>query len=158
MRNYPMAEHHLVFCARAEAAVGKVEFAEFERVTELPDGHVARIRFIRGLAQTFDGPTVIHAHSSKAGGYVRLALRTSRHPIVYSPHCYAFEREDLSWCVRQSFRAIEWMLSFNTTAYATCSHREAELSRWPLSRPKVVLVPNVAATAISQETSLRTTS
>lgn len=90
------------------------------------------------------GHAIVHAHSSMAGAYVRAAVRrTRRCPLVYTPHCYSFERLDVSWAVRQSFRMLEWLLSFNTSAYAACSPREAELSRWPLSSPRVVTVPNV---------------
>jgi hypothetical protein len=144
VRNCPSADHCLVYSARAEAAVTAAEYADFDQIVELPNGHLARVRFIRKLVGDLGRPALIHAHSSKAGAYVRLGIRRSGHPIVYSPHCYAFERLDVSWPVRQLFRAVEWMLSFNTTGYATCSFREAELSHWPLSRPNVVVVPNVA--------------
>jgi hypothetical protein len=144
VRNYPSADHHLVFSARAEAAVSLAEFADFDGVTELPEGHVARVRFLRRFVANLHRPALIHAHSSKAGAYVRLAVRKSAFPIVYSPHCYAFERLDVSWQLRQLFRAGEWLLSFNTTCYATCSVHEADLSRWPLSQPAIVVVPNVA--------------
>ena len=143
VRNYPAADHHLMYSSRSEAAVSPAEFAGFDKVAELPPGHVARLRFLRGLLAAARRPAVIHAHSSIAGVYVRLAARRSAAPIVYTPHCYAFERLDVSWPIRQSFRAVEWLLSFNTTCYASCSPREAELSRWPLSRPRIAVVPNV---------------
>ena len=142
-RNYPAAEHHLVYASRSEAVVSPLEFTGFNSVTELPPGHLARIRFLRRSMAEVDRPVIVHAHSSKAGVYVRLALRGSVTPIIYTPHCYAFERLDISWPVRQSFRAVEWLLSFNTTCFAPCSPREEELSRWPISRPRVAVVPSV---------------
>lgn len=144
-RNYPSAEHHLVYARRAEAAVSTAEFAGFTATAELPDGHLARLGFIRRYVNALSGPVVVHAHSSKGGVYARLAVRRSaRRPIVYSPHCYAFERRDVGPAVRGAFRAVEWLLSLNTSAYGACSPREARLSHWPVTRPRVVTVPNVA--------------
>ena len=142
-RNYPTADHHLIYASRPEAPVSETEFAGFDGVTDLPPGHFARIHFLRRFVADVGRPVIVHAHSSKAGAYVRVALRRSVTPIVYTPHCYSFERLDVSWPVRQSFRAVEWLLSFNTTCFASCSPREAELSRWPVSRPRVAVVPNV---------------
>lgn len=144
-RNYPSADHHLVYARRAEASVSPAEFAGFTAVAELPDGHVARLRFLRRYVGDLTGPVVVHAHSSKGGVYARVALRRSAgRPIVYSPHCYAFERRDVGRPVRAAFRAAEWALSLNTSSYGACSPREATLSRWPVTRPRVVTVPNVA--------------
>jgi glycosyltransferase involved in cell wall biosynthesis len=164
VRNYPSVDHYLVYSTRAEAAISPAEFSGFAGVTELPERHFARIRFLRRLVAGIRRPALIHAHSSKAGAYVRLAVRKSPAlSIVYSPHCYAFERLDVAWQLRQLFRSVEWLLSFNTTCYATCSPHEADLSRWPVSRPRTVLVPNVPPaglrvphqTAIARRTRLR---
>ncbi|BCI52109.1 glycosyl transferase [Mycolicibacterium litorale] len=144
-RNYPSAEHHLVYARRPEAAVGAAEFSGFAASTELPGGHGARLRFIRRYLKGLNGPVVVHAHSSKGGVYARLAVRRSaRRPVVYSPHCYSFERRDVGPAVRAVFRAAEWLLAFNTSAFGACSPREARLSRWPLAGPRIVTVPNVA--------------
>jgi glycosyltransferase involved in cell wall biosynthesis len=40
---------------------------------------------------------------------------------------------------------MEWMFSFNTTAFAACSKREEELSAWPLASARSIHVPNVAS-------------
>ncbi|WP_264014095.1 glycosyltransferase [[Mycobacterium] manitobense] len=151
VRNYSAADHHLVYSARTEAAVGSAEFAGFVTVTELPSGHYARIRFLRVFIANSDRPLIIHAHSSKAGVYVRMSVRKSATPIVYTPHCYSFERLDVAWPIRQCFRAVEWLLSFNTTCYASCSPREGQLSRWPISRPRVAVVPNVGQARLARQ-------
>ena len=144
VRNYPDAEHHLVYAIRESAQVDPRELDLFCTAREMPAGHLARIAFLRRLLAEGDGVTHVHAHSSKAGIYVRSAVRRSeRLRIFYTPHCYAFERRDVAAPIRHAFRAAEWLLSFNTTAYAACSEREAALSRWPISRPPVVLLPNV---------------
>jgi len=153
VRNYPAAEHHLLYAQRSEAVVSAAEFAGFTTVAELPDGHAARLRYLRAYALELTAPALIHAHSSKAGVYVRLAIRNSaKVPIIYTPHCYSFERRDVGWPARLVFRAAEWALSFNTGSFSACSAREATLSRWPLSRPRVVTVPNVAPAASAEAT------
>lgn len=144
VRNYPDAVHHLVYSCRDEAQLDVDELTDFATKTEMPPGTTARVRFLRRLLRRSPGRVIVHAHSSMAGAYVRAAVRASAdRPLVYTPHCYSFERRDVSWPVRQGFRALEWLLSFNTTAYGACSPREAELSHWPLSRARVVTVPNV---------------
>jgi glycosyltransferase involved in cell wall biosynthesis len=141
VRNYPEADHHLIYSFRPEAQVHPRELDGFMSAIEMPAGTLSRIRFLR---RRLRGNVIVHAHSSKAGGYVRMAIRrTTLRPIVYSPHCYAFERRDVTWPVRQWFRVMEWLLSFNTTAYGACSPREARLSRWSLRRPPIVTLPNV---------------
>lgn len=154
VRNYPEAEHHLVYTPRPEAPVDPRELEQFVSATEMPAGTLARVRFTRCYLQQarngFAGNVIAHAHSSKAGAYVRAAVRTSRRlPLVYTPHCYAFERLDLSWPARQVFRALEWILSFNTSAYGACSPREAQLSRWPGRTTRVQSVPNVNPPGLS---------
>jgi glycosyltransferase involved in cell wall biosynthesis len=148
VRNYPDAQHHVVYAFREEALVDSHELDCFTSATAMPAGTLARIRFLRrhlrSCADGFAGQVIVHAHSSKAGGYVRAAVRKSKRlPVVYTPHCYSFERTDVAWPVQRAFRAIEWLLSFNTTVYAACSPREAQLSRWTMSSPRVVGVPNV---------------
>ncbi|MDR3664326.1 MAG: glycosyltransferase, partial [Mycobacterium sp.] len=144
VRNFQEAVHHLVYSCRDEARLDADELTYFATKTEMPPGTIARVRFLRRFLRRSRGDFIVHAHSSMAGAYVRAAVRKSaRRPLVYTPHCYSFERLDVPWPVRQGFRTLEWLLSFNTTAYGACSPREAELSRWPLHSSRVVTVPNV---------------
>ncbi|MGW0036470.1 glycosyltransferase family 4 protein [Gordonia sp. NPDC003376] len=152
VRNYPRAEHHLVFATRPEAPVDDADLIGFSRISTLPAGTPARILFLRRLLAHRRG-AIVHAHSSRAGGYVRLAVtRSDAHPIVYTPHCYASERRDVASVTRRAFRAVEWALSFNTTAVAACSPREADLSRWHPRAPQIVYVPNVAPADVPAHT------
>lgn len=151
VRNYPEADHHLVYSCREEASLDVSGMTHFVTKTEMPAGTVARIRFLRRFLRSSRGNFIVHAHSSIAGAYVRVAIRRSvDRPVVYTPHCYSFERRDVSAPVRLAFRVVEWLLSFNTTAYGACSPREAELSHWPLSSPRVVSVPNVQPPGLPQ--------
>lgn len=150
VRNFPDAQHRLIYSLRDGVDVSLDELRAFETADVLPVGAVGRIRYVRNYLTALRVPYVVHAHSSWAGMYVRLAMRNSaRCPIVYTPHCYSFERLDVSRPVRQSFRLVEWLLSFNTATIACCSERERKLSLWPLSTPRAVAVPNVVPTALS---------
>ena len=147
VRNYPAADHHLVYAFRDAAKIDPRELSNFASATALPAGTLSRVRFLRRHLRGYDGRLIVHAHSSLAGAYVRTAVRKSRRrPLFYTPHCYAFERRDVSSPVRGAFRLIEWLLSFNTTAIGACSPREARLSRWVPSSARVVTVPNVQPT------------
>lgn len=149
VRNYPDADHHLVYALRDGAGVDPRDLRQFVTTWEMPEGHLARVKFLRRFLRETTGATIVHAHSSKAGVYVRAAVRRSKsRPIVYTPHCYAFERRDVGLANRLAFRSAEWLLSFNTSAYGACSPREATLSRWRLSSPTVVVVPNVMPPAL----------
>ena len=87
---------------------------------------------------------VIHLHSSYAGLIGRLIFRSKRmRRLIYSPHCYAFERLDLPCALRKCFRLAEWMLARNTDVLASCSARELELSR-TFRGARSIFVPNVS--------------
>lgn len=148
-RNYPEAKHHLIYAARADAPIDRSVTDEFEEVVEMRSGHLSRIAQIREYIQKYECATV-HAHSSFGGAYARLAVRKSeRHPIVYTPHCYGFERRDVGVIHRAAYWSAEWLLAFNTTTFAACSKRELALSKWPLVSARTVLLNNVAASDIT---------
>lgn len=67
---------------------------------------------------------VVHAHSSYAGMYTRLALSQRSTPIVYSPHCFGFERTDVPTPVRAGLLAVERALARRTSAFVVVGHRE----------------------------------
>lgn len=138
----PEIEHHLLYALRDGITVDAAVFECFRSATPLPNGHFARIVATRRLAKELQ-PAAVHAHSSFAGVYVRAGLRRGRTPIIYSPHCFSFERRDVSAPVRIAFRAIERIFADNTSVFAVCSHREVALARG-LSRRPVQLIVNVA--------------
>lgn len=147
-RNYPEANHHLIYAARADAPIDGTLMGEFAKVIEMGPGHFSRITRIRKHIQQYPEAT-IHAHSSFGGVYARLAVRKStRRPIIYTPHCYGFERLDVSGLHRGAFWVAEWLLAFNTTTFAACSKREQILSKWPLVSNRAVLLNNVPASDI----------
>ena len=139
----PEYEHHLLYAERADAPIAVSDLQAFAATTVMPDGHLSRVATARRVAEQ-GAFRFVHAHSSFGGLYARLAVRRSRRPIVYTPHCYAFERADLNAPARLLYKFVEFALSFNTTTFAACSPREAALSRWT-SSTSAVFVPNVAA-------------
>ncbi|WP_285240461.1 glycosyltransferase [Pseudarthrobacter sp. MEB009] len=153
-RNYSSAEHHLVYAPRDDAPVEETDIADFASVTRLRTGHVRRVRDLRRYFKS-QPAAIVHAHSSFAGAYVRAAIvKSDSRPIIYTPHCYGFERKDSSVSHRFIYWAMEWLLSFNTTAFAACSKREEALSNWPLASARSIHVPNVASQDLEESAEL----
>jgi glycosyltransferase involved in cell wall biosynthesis len=86
-------------------------------------------------------PHVIHLHSSLMGAYGRISMPQS-YNIVYTPHCFYFERYEESTFSRKLFYFIEFILAkiANNSSIAACSHHERYLSR-TLAK-NVYLIPN----------------
>ncbi|WP_432539076.1 glycosyltransferase, partial [Kineococcus esterisolvens] len=55
-------------------------------------------------------PDVVHAHSSWAGAYARASLRVPAERVVYTPHCFGFERTDLPRAHRIALYQAEHLL------------------------------------------------
>lgn len=72
-------------------------------------------------------PDIIHLHSSKAGFLGRFLKRHSAR-LVYTPHCYAFEREDISGPARQLYKTLEKIWLEKIDVVAGCSQRECDLA------------------------------
>jgi glycosyltransferase involved in cell wall biosynthesis len=96
---------------------------------ELPtEGRLAQTRAIsRAFRQVL--PDVVHAHSSWAGLYVRLLPSISSSRIVYTPHCFAFERTDVGPLARLVFRVAEFALGIRTEYVLGNGPREVKLAK-----------------------------
>lgn len=138
-------EHHLLVSRDATCQIGDHLERMATSVIESSPGSVAQVRSLRAAADALQ-PDIVHAHSSHAGAYVRLALGKAWQPrIVYTPHCYAFERTDISRPLRRAFWLIEAALSFRGFQVAACSPLEASLARSLPGRQRVTYVPNIAS-------------
>lgn len=140
----PEFEHHLVRGFRAGEEVDEAEgyATDFESVHSLGTG-LAAVRSIRRAISDVE-PDLLHLHSSLGGFYGRIAnLRGPK--TVYTPHCFAFERQDLRPSVRLAVQATEKLLARRTITFAACSQREAMLARRLNTKATVVFVPNVAS-------------
>jgi glycosyltransferase involved in cell wall biosynthesis len=112
------------------------------RIIPLPDGPRARLR---AISETFTKvrPSCVHAHSFEAGAYVRLARTIPTKSIVYSPHCYTFERRDISAGERALSVFFEYLLAPRAAAVAACSLRELHLAARLHRTGQIVHVPQV---------------
>lgn len=72
-------------------------------------------------------PTHIHLHSSIAG-LVGRVLFPFFDRIIYTPHCFAFERNDVPYIFKKAFYLAELLLSFKSVVIAGCSPREVDLA------------------------------
>ena len=86
-------------------------------------------------------PDLIHAHSSKAGAYARIAYPSGALPVLYSPRGYSFLQLDKSVAGRAAFRGIEWALGRLPHITVGCGLGEYALARTVARR--TVLIPNM---------------
>jgi glycosyltransferase involved in cell wall biosynthesis len=142
----PEIEHVLLCSTRS----GKLDCGTIERFSTIYYFTGNKLDYIKDVRRSVDKeqPDVIHCHSSFGGLFGRVAKAIYRFPapVVYSPHCFAFEREDIGMLKREMFRIVEVFLFLWTEGLAVCSEREKQLAEG-LSRhkKKVVFVPNVAS-------------
>lgn len=150
-RSLPEAEHHLLSGTAVDAEGDLADQADFTSTHRMLGGHLAKVRRVREVVRQVR-PDVVHGHSSHGGAYARLAVRRGTTYLVYTPHCYAFERRDVSAPVRGGFLVAEALLALNTSAFAACSERERRLSAWPAARAPRLVVPNIAPAAAPRPT------
>lgn len=88
-------------------------------------------------------PDVVHAHSSFPGVYARV-IGAGGARLVYTPHCFAFERRDIGSTARMTYRAIETSLRHRATVLAAGGPGEA-LAAAGLGYPpdRLRVIPNV---------------
>lgn len=110
---------------------------------------VAPLADMRSLMQIYkllrlDAPDVIHLHSSKAGFLGRLAafVLGKRRQVFYSPHAFAFLREDVSPSRQQLFLYLERFGSKLGGTLIGCSQTEVDLARHQVGHKRTVLVEN----------------
>nr|WP_280530195.1 glycosyltransferase [Nocardioides dongkuii] len=128
---------------RPSARISLGPESKFASVTPMPKGHLLRIRQLRRQLAQLGPRAIIHAHSSFGGLYARLAALTARNPVVYTPHCYGFERADLKKAARAAVYAAEWVMARRTTVVAGCSPHEASLATKLRPAGTAVFVPNL---------------
>lgn len=145
----PGFEHHVLAPFGVDGSPPEALHGVRAALIPLGEGHVRRIRRIATTTRHLR-PATVHAHSSFAGGYARLALRSGRQRITYTPHCYAFERRDIPRAARWTYRCVEWMLGWNTGILAACSATEAALSEQMTSlKGKTRILPNLASVPVT---------
>ena len=140
----PEFEHILLCSTRS----GKLDCGINKRFSTIYRFTDSKLGCIKDVKRSVDKekPDVIHCHSSFGGLFGRAAKAIYRFPapVVYSPHCFAFERKDIGMVKQGAFTIAEKVLSVWTAATVACSEREKWLANRLSRRQKVVFVPNVA--------------
>lgn len=136
----PDVDHHLAIWPRRDHADTGDRRAAFTSTRTLPSHPGRAVLGLRHLVHALR-PDHVHAHSSYAGLLARVVdLGVD---VVYSPHCFAFERGDLGPVARAGVRRVEKALVRRTSVLVACSPREASLAAG-LGHVEVVTVPNRA--------------
>lgn len=144
IRATPAFEHHLVYAVAPGCQLDDQVQELAASVRELPSGLARQIVAVRRAVAAVE-PDLVHAHSSLAGACARTALgRRWPERVVYTPHCYAFERTDVGPVARSTFWLVEAALSLRGGQVAACAPHEADLARSLPGRQQVVYVPNIA--------------
>lgn len=148
IRSTPELDHHVVIAARDDCPWES--FAGARDVIDLSGGRRVSPRLVRRIISELQ-PDIVHAHSTFSGVHGRLALpRWARARLVYTPHCFAFERRDIGALRRRVYWWLEALLAaWSPAAVVAVSEREgAAARRLPRSRdvthaPNVVRLPEV---------------
>lgn len=145
VRDLPEARHHIVCRLRPEAdALGAQWREDFASVTAITGGHLGAVRTVRETIRELR-PSVVHSHSSYAGAWARTAgIGLDGFRSVYTPHAWAFARQDKSSLERGAFRVVERALLRRTDVLAGCSRAELAPARAWRSDVELVHVPNIA--------------
>ncbi len=146
----PRHHHDLFYSTNPNCEIQRSEVFGTEIRTER--SYRAFVAGLRKAVRELE-PDVVHAQSSIAGALCRVAVpRASGVRIVYTPHCFAFERRDISAARRAAFWSIEAMLAARTSTLAACSPRELTLAR--RLGLQAQYVPNVARITQSRRPAL----
>lgn len=128
------SEHHLLY----EGSRTPTGFASVARLAPSLAGRIRQV----GLVASAAGADVVHAHSSWAGVYTRLA--PSSVPIVYQPHCYKFADPRCGALSRRAYRSAERLLARRGAVTVAVGAQELLLAE-NLRARDVTLVPNRSA-------------
>lgn len=132
----PMHEHHVAW-PRELVGDGSI----FDAEHQIARSKLRALSGVRRLIETVK-PDLIHAHSSWGGLYARLGIH--RVPVVYQPHCFAFEGSVAPPLFRASARIAERMLAPRTSAFVALTPRERDLALSVARKGVVAIVPNVS--------------
>lgn len=91
-------------------------------------------------------PDVVHLHSSKAGVLGRLAVKIGQLPakVFYSPHGFAFLRQDVSPLKQRLFLFFEQIGAKLGGTLISCSASEGNLAKSQVGARSVTLIENAA--------------
>lgn len=120
---------HILICSldykvyNFDNLVSEILYIDMRREMSFSDIRTAKK--IRKVLKSLE-PDLVYCHSSKGGGYGRLACIGMDIPVIYNPHGWAFNMQDCSPMKKNIFRWIERLLAFQTDVIVTIS----EWERW----------------------------
>lgn len=135
----PELDHHLLAHRRAEHDTGDDLAGRFSSVHQMPRNPARAVLALRRVARRLY-PDVVHAHSSY-GGVVARTAGLDRVRIVYSPHCFAFERRDITGLQRRAYEGIERLLARRTDLLVAVAPSEIDLAVG-LGHREIAYTPN----------------
>jgi glycosyltransferase involved in cell wall biosynthesis len=144
VRSTPQFEHHLLFRRRAGSDVPVRHEDLFAGSRDAGGGPVRLARALREMLPAV-APRIVHLHGTWAGLVGRTVIpataRSATGPaILFTPHCFSFERTDLPPVASRLLRSAERAVAASTDLAVCVSPREADLAA-ELGIPAVV-VPN----------------
>ncbi|WP_456285262.1 glycosyltransferase [Microbacterium sp. JZ70] len=142
----PEAEHHLLWAGN-ESPDPRIAYASLHQMPQSPRKAAAAIRRVREAVQAVK-PDVVHAHSSFAGVYTRLARLDV--PVFYEPHCYKFDDGEQHRAMRASFRMAEKILARRSACTVVLSPHEEALAKSLDRQARTHFLPNVATVSPSE--------
>lgn len=123
--NSSQYQHYLFASVRANDVTGEENNGRFEDVRLVPR-KLSSLAFLKEYIDQIQ-PDVIHVHSTYAGVLVRLMPFVDTRKIVYTPHAYAFLRNDHPLKLK-AYYAIEWLLARRTAVTAGCGRDEMNIA------------------------------
>lgn len=143
VENSPQFEHYLFATPRQRDYTGEEGQSIFKEVI-LVDRNISAIKNLRDLINTLV-PEVIHVHSTYAGLICRLLPFIGREKMVYTPHGYAFLRDD-NPILLKLFYCIEKALSRRTRFIAGCGREECNIAAKFIGERNVFELINICDT------------
>lgn len=140
-------KHYLFASVRENDRTGEESLGEFEGSYFSKRSLLALFdlkRYIENIE-----PDVIHIHSSYAGFFCRLLPFIDKNKLVYTPHCFSFQRNS-GFLLSKLYFFIEMLLSYRTRYIAGCGKGECYYARKIANNKKVFELTNVTTNFLQQ--------
>ena len=134
--------HYLFACVRNKDETGEEGSGAFEK-TYLVKRELRSLLKLRTIIAELE-PDVIHLHSSFAGLFVRLMPFVDKKKIIYTPHAFAFLRNQ-NPCILKVYYYIEKLLAARTQVIAGCGRDEMIIAQEFMAANDTFELVNVCA-------------
>ena len=140
VEQFPQHEHLLLWASHSDTPAPEIEYLSryFHSTWSWRGGLIQKYFHLNTLIKS-QNVDVIHLHSSVAGAVGRLI--PSDIPKLYSPHCFAFQRKDITIFTRYLFLLAEILLAKRKSSLALCWPIEIELAQKYLHSASIFFMP-----------------